>query len=368
MANDIPAGLGAVSIGGLLSGAPLKASAIAPLGQAVNSVAARIGSGTPRICQAWPRSGSAAGSEAHHFAYAEAASTKLAEWRIPDTRGATAVDCYVYGKSTGGNGTVRFTSVIGGSNTGNISLDATAKLHGPYSLSIDADGGYETVRLYADATGGTVYVDSVLVVVPEQTSPLSSGFVGAGMTAIDAGEIAEGESLSADLGRAMRSTLVASRTVPHVYVQWSSLKGLIDPPDITREPGHMRQVPHSWPVLRLPDAGRDGVDLTVHARLKGRDGTTHFRLLAGIDAIPGYVATCEIQVAHGAAEAWHTSTIRVPPLRALKKLGAGFADVRSARLVVWPCIDAAPQMARYYGLTDAERTTCSVMSVSVWGV
>ena len=29
---------------------------------------------------------------------------------------------------------------------------------------------------------------------------------------------------------------------------------------------------------------------------------------------------------------------------------------------------ATDQMARYYGLTDAERTTCSVMSVSVWGV
>jgi hypothetical protein len=368
MANDVPAGLGAVSIGGLLSGAPLKASAIASLGQAVNSVAARIGSGTPRICQAWPRSGSSAGSESHHFAYNEAASTKLAEWRIPDTRGATAVDCYVYGKSTGGTGTVKFTSVIDGSNTGDISLDGTAKLHGPYSLSIDTSGGYETVRLYADATGGQVFVDSVLVVVPEQTSPLGTGDVGAGMTAIDAGEIAEGESLSADLGRAMRATLVAARTVPHVYVQWSSLKGLIEPVPAESEAGHMRQIPHSWPVLRLPDAGRDGVDLTVYARLKGRDGTTHFRLLAGVDALPGYVATCEIEVAHGAAEAWYTSTIRVPPFRSLKKLGAGFADIRSARLVVWPCLDAAPQMARYYGLTDAERTTCSVLSVSVWGV
>jgi hypothetical protein len=368
MANDVPTGLGAVSIGGLLSGAPLRASAIAPLGQAVNSVAARIGSGTPRICQAWPRSGSSAGSEAHHFAYNEADSTKLAEWRIPDTRGASAVDCYVYGKSAGGTGTVKFTSVIDGSNTGDISLDATAKLHGPYSLSIDASGGYETVRLYADATGGQVFVDSVLVVVPEQTSPLGTGDVGAGMTATDAGEIAEGESLSADLGRAMRATLVAARTVPHVYVQWSSLKGLIEPVPAESEAGHMRQIPHSWPVLRLPDAGRDGVDLTVYARLKGRDGTTHFRLLAGVDALPGYVATCEIQVAHGAAEAWYTSTIRVPPFRSLKKLGAGFSDIRSARLVVWPCIDAAPQMARYYGLTDAERTTCSVLSVSVWGV
>lgn len=367
MGNTVPAGLGSVPLAPMLAGAPLKASAVAPIGEVNNSIVARIGTGSPRIAQAWPRLGSSAGSEAHLFAYAPASLATVCEWRIPGTRGAVEVECYIYGMSTGGGGVCKLVSVTGAADTGNITLGAVAALHGPYTLAVDTSGGYDTVRLRCDATGGTVYIDSVLIRVPALSSPLDPGDLGDGMVAVDTGELAEGESLSADLGRIVRANLSAAREVPHVYVQWSGCRGFT--PSATIEYENMRNVPHLWPVLRLPDVSRDSTELTVHACLKGRDGTTNFRLLVGSSHLPGYLARLDIEVAHGAAEAWYTGTIRIPSARVLRQLGPGFGAVGSVFLVVWPMdADAAARMGRYEGVSDDDVTTCHVRGLSVWGV
>ena len=366
MANTVPAGLIGVDSANLLAGASLASSAVSQLGTASNSVIARIGSGTPRISQVWPRLGSSVGGNCT-LDYRLAAAT-VAQWRIPPTRGATSVDCYIYGRSNSAAGAkYKFHSGADAAGTGWLNFSTTASLHGPHSLTIDASGVYETVYLGLDGATNHCLVDAVLVTVPPLPSPLSAGSID-GMTAIDASELGVDEPLSSDVGRRILTTAGAARDVPHVYWSWS---GVDDVHGTTRSE-YMRSAPHVMTALVWPDTDRESWDCTVYVLGKvGAYGAGNkFRIHASGSWLPGYRETLTLTINAGAAN-WQTGTIRLPMHgRSIKGLGGAVRDIYSVTLTVWPVMSADGAIrswqARHLG-QESDLTICDVQSLAVWG-
>lgn len=366
MANTVPAALVGIDAANLLAGSSLASSAVSQLGTANNSTVARIGSGTPRISQVWPRLGSS-DPPAWKLDY-RAAAADVAQWRIPPTRGATSVDCYIYGKSdTAAGAKYRFRSQESGVNTGWLNFDTTEKLHGPHSLTIDTSGGYDTISLGLDGATKHALVDAVLVTVPPLTSPLSTGNI-AGMTAIDADELGVDEPLSTDVGRRILASANAARDVPHVYWSWSGVEDVHG----TTLSHLMRSTPHTMTALVWPDTDREEWVLTVYVLAKvGAVGTGNkFRLHASGSWLPNYSRTLKLQISAGPAS-WHTGTIRLPMRReAIRRLGNAVRDVYSVTLTIWPAPTANESMRRWLELTggvEDDLTTCDVYSFAAWG-
>lgn len=365
MANDIPAALVGIDAANLLAGSALRSSPVAQLGEASNSVVARIGSGTPRISQVWPRLGSGA-SPPQQLDFRGAAGD-VAQWRIPDTRGATSVDCYIYGASkTAAGAKYRFKSLETLANTGWQNLTVGASLHGPHSLTIDTSGGYDTISLGLDGATNHALIDSVLVVVPEASS-IGAGSI-AGMTGIDADEMGVDEPLSSDLGRRILATATAARDVPHVYWSWSGVEGVHAHP----RSQSMRSAPHSMTALVWPDTDREEWVCTVWVLAEqSASGGYKVRVHASQSWRPGYVRTLTIDIPVGAAS-WQTGTIKLPMHpRAIGKLGAAVADVRSVTLTIWPVPTAAGADGRAAdrvgGIPDEMFSTADIYGFSVWG-
>ena len=126
MANTVPGAEPAPDIGDLLAGSPMDTIPIAELAAAINWAIAYQGTGTPRIAQTYARRGNTVKTGV--LVYTANAAQQVAQWRIPDTRGATEVLCYVHGSSVGGLGTFEFRSVTGGGVTGAQTLPAVADL------------------------------------------------------------------------------------------------------------------------------------------------------------------------------------------------------------------------------------------------
>lgn len=367
MANTIPASVPKPDVGLLLAGQGLDSAPVKVLFEASNWAQAHNGTGTPRILQSFPRRGSS--GTAGVLVYTAAADHVVCRWRIPDTRGATSVDCYAFGSSISGGGKVEFRSVIGGAVTGMQNLPATAGLIGPFSLDVDASGGYDEVQIWANATGGTVTCDSVLVSVPPLSSPIAAGIDSIGQVAFDAGEHAVDEPLAADAGETLRADLEANREIPHVYMQWSGIDNVA-----ATEARYMRSIPHSVPAMVWLDTQREGWDIDVHVLAKNTGGADTFvRLHAGMGASPsGYVtaSSLEVTIPAGSGEAWHTGTMRLPNRRKyLSRLPSGFDSIS---IVVWPLMGATgalEEWSRRESMADPELlSTCTqIMAISAMG-
>ena len=363
MANTVPASMPVPDVGLLLSGQWLDAASVAPLGQASNFAQAHVGSGTPRVLQAFPLRGSGApGSPL--FDYHTNALNEVCVWRIPDTRGVTSVECYVYAKSTSGAGEVEFRSTTGGGVTGAQLVDASWKLHGPYSLDIDASGGYETVSMHLDGNGDHVYVAGVLITVPSEPSPLPAGESPIGCVALDADELGADEPLAADTGAQLRANADALRQVPHVYLNWSATKGSVDGVDGER----MVAWPHAMPALVWLDTEAQDWELTIHVRATPAVSDTYVRVHVGTTIAPGYLRTVEIAVPGGGAQGWFTGTIRLPNRRrVLRRMPAGWESVMIVVLPKMTASDSQKAWERREGGDPDMLSTAEINSISIWG-
>jgi hypothetical protein len=278
---------------------------------------------------------------------------------------ATSVDCYVYAKSTSGVGEVEFVSTTAGAVTGPQVIGATLDLYGPYALTIDASGGYETVSIWLDANGGAHAIDlaAVLVVVPPESSPLAAGELDSGCVAFDAGELAADEPLASAQGRRIIDNATTLRAVPHVYWNWSAFDHFPTDP----LPNMMRSVPHVIPCVVWADTEREGWDLTVHVRATASGVDKYVYLHAGLDAMPGYDITTAITVTAGTTEGWVTGTLRVPSRRKLLKSVPGWETIM---LTVYPNpteSDAPKNWKRREGGEDGMLSSAEIHSISVWG-
>lgn len=361
MANTVPAATPAPDIGLLIAGGGLDAAAVAELFAASNFGAAYNGSGTPRVSQSWARRGNT--TPAPFWSYATAAANRLCRWRIPDTRGVTQVKCYAWGSSTGGGGLIEWRSTVAGAVTGTQALPTTPGLIGPFALTIDASGGFEEIVLWADATGGALSVDSVLVVVPPEASPLAAGLTAGALVPFDSSEFGVDLPLGVDSGRAMRANLALLRAVPHVYWQWS---GLADT-DLGSTGKFMRSVPHIIPVPVWLDTDREGWDLSVHVYATSLAGASEVRVHAMLPT-GDPIRSLTLAVGAAAADGWYSGTLRLPgDHRVLHRLAHGLQTVM---LGIMPAPTAAGSVARFARLTGIEErhlTTARVRAVSVWG-
>lgn len=368
MANDVPATRVPVDVGLLLAGNALASRAYAHLARASNFTQAHTGSGTPRVSQSFARRGTGPTAV---FQYTSGAAAPVCGWWVPPTRGATVVECYVVGSSVGGGGTVEFRSTAGAAVTGPALLPATVGLVGPLSLTIDA-GGVEEVKLWLDASGGNISIDSILVVVPPQSSPLGAGVGDDGCVAFDADELQADEPLSADAMQRLRANAATLRQVPHVYWNWSGLTGATLGTDAL----YMHAEPHVMPVPVWPDTDRDNLTVTVKAKAyrTASDGYVRVHAATGCTA-ESIVSTCDILVAAGASGLVDASgTMRLPKRRYLSKLAAGLPSVN---LLVWPemawpgnafSIAAVDWWAQHTGGTPEMLTTAKVNRLTVWGI
>ncbi len=362
MANTVPASLPTPDTGLLLAGNGISSATIDPLFRANNWAQAYQGSGTPRIVNSWPLRGT---STAIWTFTPAGAATLVCRWRIPDTRGATSVNCYVYGSSAGGTGEFEFRSTVGGGVTGVQTLPTTAALVGPFALTIDASGGFEEVKLYCGPNGGVLTVQAVMVTVPPASSPLGTGVGVDGCTALDVNEFGVDLPLGADQGRQLRANLVALRSVPHVYWQWS---GLADG-SLGADGKYMRACPHLMPCPVWLDTDRESWELDVHAYATSDAGADTYVRVHAMELNGDPIRTLELTVPAAAADGWYTGTLRLP---------LGSSVVRRAKRVrdtillgIMPIPTAVGAMARFSRLTGIEErhmTTAAVRAVSAWGV
>lgn len=370
MANTVPASRTPPDVGLVLAGNALASRAYAPLARASNFVQAHTGSGTPRASQAFARRGSGGGTGV--LRYTTASASPVAGWWVPDTRGATSVDCYIIGSSVGGGGTCEFRSTVEGGVTGLSALPAAVGLVGPLSLDIDASGGVEEVKLWLDATGGNITVDSVLIIVPPQSSPLGAGTGADGCVAFDVDELGADQPLSSDTVRQMRASAATLREVPHVFWNWSGLTGTLAGTDAP----YMHAEAHIMPVVVWPDTDRDQLAVTIKAKVLRSASDTHVRVHATVGPrVDDIVSTCEILVAGGAGTLVDVSgTMVLPKRRFMSKLAPGLP---SCALMVWPemqwpgnsdTLSAADWWAQHTGGSPDMLTTARVNRLTVWGI
>jgi hypothetical protein len=343
-----------------MAGGSLASAAVAPLFNGMNWAQAYAGTGTPRILQSWPRRGNTVKDPI--WTYTAGVDARVCRWRIPDTRGATALQCYAWGSSVGGGGTIEWRSTVEGAVTGMQALPAAAGLIGPFALTIDASGGYEEVCLWANGGGGAVAVDAVMCRILPVSSPLAAA-PASGVVPYDEDEYDPDEPLSADSGRTLIAGIETVRAVPHVYWQWSGVIGTT----MAHEGKYMRSTPHVMPCPVWIDTDREEWDLDVHVFATSLVGDSEIRVHV---AAPwdGVIRTLTLEVAGGAADAWYTGTLRLARRRVVRRLAPGLRTVLLSIIPEPTAAGADERFARITGYTRRDMTTARVRSVSVWGV
>lgn len=361
MANAIPASEPAPDVGQLMAGQQLDES-VAELFRASNWAQAYAGSGTPRVMQAFPLRHASTPPGTALVTYTSGAAQQVCEWLIPDTRGATSVDCYVYARNAAGvAGTAEFRAGSGGV-TGAHALTASWALHGPLALTVDTSGGSDTVTLWLDANGTTISIGAVMVCVPPQPS-LAAGADGAGAIAFDEDEHIADETLGSYAGAQLVSNLTAIRNVKHAYVSWSGVENTA----LGNDGRPMVAWPHIWTVPVWEDTARKDWTVTVNVRAKQAAGATVIGVMAVDSATLQPLATAAIDVGVGAAVAWYSHTMVLPRRRVLRNMPDGWGSVA---LLVWVephAVDAVEQVYELEGAVDG-LTTAEIRGVCVWGI
>jgi hypothetical protein len=377
VANTIPASIPVPDEGLLLAGQYLDAAGVLTLGEASNWAMAQAGSGAPRVLQLYPLRSASTQPGTETIAYTTNALKDVAAWRIPDTRGVTSVDCYIYAKSTTGAGEVEWRSSTALAVTGVQLIGAAWALHGPYALTIDATAGWDTITMYLDGNTDTIGFAAVLVQVPPLSGNIAAGITANGCVGIDSGELVSGESMASDTGRQIITNVTAIRTVPHVYWNWSALEDCVDGTTLVAHGANgmrMAAIPHMIPCVVWLDTTSNSWVLTVHVRATGIAAVTSSVVLhVCTESNPEYVATSTITVGIAAAVAWYTTTIQLPnDLRVIRSVREG--STQSAFLMVWPkptavvgLGNADAWISEHNGMLASDFSTASVNSVSVWG-
>lgn len=362
MANTVPATVPKPDVGNLMAGSAMSAVEIAKLAAAVNWAMANNGTGTPRIVQSWPARGNTTQTGA--LVYTTNAANPVCYWTIPDTRGATSVLCYVYGFSVGAAGTVEFRSTTGGGVTGAQVIPAAAGLIGPFALSIDASGGDEETVMWLDGTGD-VTISAIMVMVEPLPDPLPAGTDSIGCVATDPAEYASQEALAADQGAQIRAAILALRTIPHVYWQWSGCDSLPDAQAV-----YMRATPHMMLASVWVDTAREEWDLQVRVRATNLGGGDTLVRVHATDLAGNPLRTLTLTIASASGTAWASGTMRLPSgRRVLARLARDLAGWESVLLWIHPAptaVDAVSNL-ELRGVDAEDLSTALIRSVSVWG-
>ena len=362
MANAIPAAEPAPDVGQLMAGQQLDES-VAELFRASNWAQAYAGSGTPRVLQAFPlRHASSHPPSTGLVTYTSSTAQSVCEWTIPDTRGATSVDCYIYARNTAGvAGTAEFRAASGGV-TGAHALSASWALHGPLALTVDTSGGSDVVSLWLDANGTTISLGAVMVCVPPQAS-LGAGADGAGAIAFDEDEHLSDETLGSYAGAQLVSNLTAIRAIPHVYVSWSGVEHTA----LGNDGRPMVAWPHIWTLPVWADTARKDWTVTIAVRVKQTASAKVVGVMAVDSATLQPLETAAIDVGVGTSVVWYTHTMVLPRRRILRNMPDGWGTVA---LLVWvepTGTDAVTQVYELEGAVDG-LSTAEVRSVCVWGL
>ena len=367
MANAVTAALPVPDVGLVLAGQSLDSAPATVFGQANNWAMAHVGSGTPRVSQSYPLRGSSAPGTAI-AQYSTNALNDVASWRIPDTRGATSVDCYLLAMSTTGAAEVKWTSSTGAASTGLQLIGAAWALHGPFALTVDTTGGYETVTMHLDGNTDTIYLAGVTIVVPPDASPLAAVATPIGCIPIDADELAVDEPLASGTGRQIIDNVSALRDVPHVYWSWSGLEDCTVDGIIGTRGRRMLAVPHVMPCVVWVDTDKESWSLTIHVRCNRIGSATTVVVHACTSVEPDYLRSVTIAIPGGATRDWYTGSLELPTgRRKLQGLPAGWETVY---LLIWPeptATNAAAQWQEREGGEPGMQSTAEIESVSIWG-
>lgn len=293
-------------------------------------------------------------------------ASPCAAWAIPPIPGMTSVKvvCEVAAEAAL-DGWIEVVSIIGGDTQSTHAVTAGRKT---LTLAVDVSGGYDIVeiRLKADSAGKVISLWGVTIQPDVLTSPLASGVAGDGFVGVDAAEMDANEPLSSDLMDTMRTDLGCIRDTPQSYYQYSTWRhdGAGTAKDV-----RMPACPHVAVCPVWVGSWRDGYTVTVMVRAQGAAGTdTYVVVYAGDTYRPRGRQVATITIPAAAAEAWYSTTIRLPQGR---RVATGMPPGwDSVFLCVWPDGSAAvpSDLPRELGVASGDiTTTYALLSVSAWG-
>ena len=351
MARTIPASFTAVDPQTLLTGEGLRASRVAPLGEAANWLLSQVAR-TTVISQAWAQTGGAGVCRRTAGTLAECAS-----WQIPELVGVTSVHVTLIARVAAGPVTTHAIDVRSASGAATLTIDSADGLSTSLALysgtlAVAWAGGYETITMHLAGDGATpVEVVSILVRFPPLSS-LAAGRRADGRIAVDDDDLEADNPLSARIGHDFRACFSALAALPRVHANVSDLRN-VD----TATQNLLAPYRHSLPVPRLPDTEDRALDLTVRVRTtSAADGLVFLRHSGDGEGGP----TVSVQVGAGAARSVSTATVRQRPGRGI---GAQTRDIEWQAVAVLP-----PHDAFFVDRLQPDASTVdAVHGILVWG-
>lgn len=361
MANSVPASYPVPDPVALSTGRGIASDPVPDLFAAMNWNRARLGA-CNLVSAVWPTVG---GNPLWQDTRGGFGALPACLWYIPEvTRSRTSVAVSFLADGPVGS-VARLTSGFGGDVQG-------VAINGPgwytATLAIDASGGHEVIGLdtHGDGTATPCIMRTFSVRAPVLSSPLDPGVDDRdGFVAFDAAEHGAGEPLASDAAARMIVDLQALDATPHVYCQWSAIRGVSMAGGLIGT--RMAARPHVVPARIWLGAQRRGWDLTVNVRAKGGAADAEVIVGFGPDVMPPYVATARIVVPAGAAEARYTATLQpTEGRRLLRSLPDGLS---SGLLTVWPIGTSGVIAHQDQRGHRPERlfTGAEVRTVSIWG-
>lgn len=350
MARAIPAVFSPVDPQSLLTGEPLTAAAVAPLGSANNWLLAHVARCTV-VSQAWAQT--AGPSECRRIV---ASLADVATWEIPELVGATSVGVTVFARVVGGPAVAAHkvqVKTTNGAGTYTLSVPnlTTALQSFSTTLPVAFVAGLETVSLRLSGDGSTAVECVAIIVHYEALAALPAGRAADGRVAFDDGEILPDYPLSARIGAQLRANAVALAALPHVHCNVSDLRNVV-----TASQDRLPPYRHMWLGPRMPDTDDRATDIALRLRVTSASAGEVLVRHSG-DGVSGALQIIDVSAAK--LRDIVTATIK-------RRNGDGVSPqplgIEWQGLGIWP----QPAPAVFYSQRDEMSTVDATHGLLVW--
>lgn len=350
MARTIPAAFTPVDPQRLLTGEPLDAARVAPLGEAHNFLLAHVARCVV-VSQAWAQTGGPSPCRRIVASLAD-----VATWEIPELVGATSVGVTVFARVVTGPAVAAHkvqvkTTNGAGSYTLSVPNLTTALQSFSTTLPVAFVSGLETVSLRLSGDGVTAVECVAIIVHYPALAALPAGRTSDGRVAFDDGELLADYPLSARIGAQWRANAIALAALPHVHVNLSDLRNVVDASQDRLPPYR-----HMWLGPRMPDTDERAFDLALRLRVTSAAAGEVFVRHSG-DGMSGAVHV--VDVGAGKVRDIVTTTIRRTDRAGVSPQPLG---IEWQGLGIWP----QPQPGTFYAQRGEMSTVDATHGLLVW--
>lgn len=350
MARTIPAAFTPVDPQRLLTGEPLDAARVAPLGEAHNFLLSHVARCVV-VSQAWAQTGGV--SECRRIV---ASLADVATWEIPELVGATSVGVTVFARVVTGPAVAAHkvqVKTTNGAGTYTLSVPNLTTTLQSFSTTLPVAfvAGLETVSLRLSGDGATAVECVAIIVHYPALAALPAGRTSDGRVAFDDGELLADYPLSARIGAQWRANAIALAALPHVHANLSDLRNVVDASQDRLPPYR-----HMWLGPRMPDTDERAFDLALRLRVTSAAAGEVLVRHSG-DGMSGPVQV--VEVGAGKVRDIVTTTIRRTDRAGVSPQPLG---IEWQGLGIWP----QPQPGAFYAQRDEMSTVDATHGLLVW--